>query len=174
MTAPLVRLYIAASLDGYIATSDGGVDWLEPYHGVDVGYDAFIAAIGTIIMGRATYDQVFTFSEWPYAGKSCLVLSSRPLGAVPDGVERVSGDVAAIVEQARRRNDGDIWLVGGARTARAFLDLGLIDRIELYVIPVLLGDGLRLFEPSCHGARMALERAEALPRGMVRLVYSLR
>jgi dihydrofolate reductase len=175
VTAPLLRLYIAASLDGFIATSDGGVSWLEPYHSPALGYDEFLKSIGTVVMGRTTYDQALTFpGPWPYAEKRTIVLTSRPIEKPPPGVERWSGGVGALADHLRTRSNMDVWVCGGARTARAFIDLDQVDRIELYVIPVLLGEGLPLFERSHHASSLRLERTRSFGNGVVELVYEFK
>ena len=73
------RVYIATSLDGYVATPDGGVEWLEPFQDEDYGYNSFIQKIGTVIMGRTTFQQVLGFGQWPYKDLRVMVLSSHPL-----------------------------------------------------------------------------------------------
>jgi dihydrofolate reductase len=170
-----LRLYIAASLDGFIATPDGGVSWLDPYHSPDLGYEHFMKSIGTVVMGRATYEQALGFpGPWPNAGKRTIVLTSRPIESAPRDVERWPGDVASLADHLRTKSTRDVWICGGARTARAFLDLDQVDRIELYVIPVLLGEGLPLFERSPHQSSLRLARTRSFKNGVVELVYGFR
>ena len=146
--SPTIIVYIAASLDGFIATLDGGVDWLNPYQAGDYGYDAFIASIHTLVMGRATYDQMRGFGDWPHGAKRVVVVTSRPLGEdAPTGVEAWPGDMD-ILGPELRTSPGDVWIVGGAQVVRALLDRGLVDRLDVFVIPELLGDGISLFERS--------------------------
>ncbi len=83
MASPQIQIYIATSLDSFIATADGGVDWLEPFQAEDLGYSAFVATIGTIVMGRTTYEQIRGFGSWPYAGKRTVILSSLPIRFTP-------------------------------------------------------------------------------------------
>ncbi len=170
--SPRFRLYIAVSVDGFIATPHGGVAWLEPFPAEDVGYQQFFASIGTLVMGRATYDRALGFGTWPYEGKRTIVLTSRPIEAPPPGVEAWRGDITALTADLRAAGGGDVWLVGGGRAARPFLDRDLVDRLELYVIPVLLGDGIPLFERSRHQARLQLEEATPYPNGIVALTYA--
>ncbi len=138
-----VTLYIAVSLDGFIADRDGGVHWLAPFDSAEYGYDAFVAGMDCLIMGRKTYNQVLGFGPWPYAGKRVVVMSRHRLpDGAPDGVESWHGDdVAALLD----RLPGQIWLVGGAQAIGAFLRAGRVDRLRLFVIPRLLGGGIRLF-----------------------------
>jgi dihydrofolate reductase len=175
VSSPLLRLYIAASLDGFIATPDGGVGWLDDYNSPELGYDEFMKSIGTVVMGRATYEQAIGFGgPWPYAGKRTIVLTSRPIPSPPAGVERWPGDVASLADHLRSKSKKDVWICGGARTARAFLDLDQVDRIELYVIPVLLGDGLPLFERSVHQSSLRLDRTRSFENGVVEIVYDFK
>lgn len=172
MPPPLFRVYIAVSLDGYIATPDGGVAWLEPFQAEDFGYRDFFATIDAIVMGRKTYEQVRGFGDWPYVGKQTLVLSSRPLADLPANTRVACGGVRDLTRDLKTAG-GDVWIHGGAQTIRACLDHDLIDRLELYVIPVLLGDGLPLFPRSDRQARLTLKESHAFPGGVVKLVYGL-
>ena len=174
MTRPRVRLYVAASLDGFIADASGGVGWLRPYETQDVGFDAFLAEIGVIVSGRRTYDQTQGFETWPYPGKRMVVLTHRPLESnPPPGVEAFSGDIGALMDTLKRQSQGDIWLLGGAMVAHDFLERGLVDRIELYIVPVLLGEGIRLFAPIDRMRTLAFSEARSFPNGIVGLFYDL-
>jgi dihydrofolate reductase len=164
------RLYVAVSVDGYIATPDGGVAWLESFTS-DYGYDAFFASIGQLVMGRATYDQVRELGAWPYEGKPTYVLSSRAITDAPPGVERWPWGVPKLCEQLRAKESGDVWIVGGGKTVRGFLEAGTLDEVELYVMPRLLGDGIRLFEAAESFFTLNMVDTHAYPDGVVRLRY---
>ncbi len=172
MATPQLRIYIAMSLDGFIATADGGVDWLETFRPADYGYGAFIAEIGAIVMGRTTYEQIRTFGEWPYPGKATIVVSSQQIESLPDSTRVSTFDAEGLAGELRGV-DGDVWILGGSRTIRGFLDAGAINRIELFVMPVLLGDGLPLFERSVLHAPLQLNDMRKYSNGVVRLTYSL-
>jgi len=169
---PEIRVYIAQSLDGFITTADGGVDWLEAFNDVDYGYDDFLAEIGTIVMGRATYDQVRGFGAWPYPDHPTWVVTSRRLADAPDGVAAWHEDLGDLVTRLR---DGahDVWLLGGAETIAGFLDLGAVDRLELFVMPVVLGDGIRLFGPSTAAPDLVCATARRYDNGVARLDYEV-
>ncbi len=165
------RLYMALSLDGMIADADGGVDWLNRWDGVDFGTKRFTAEIDTLIMGRTTYDQVRGFGAWPYAGKRVAVLTSRPLGPAPKGVEGTS-DLPGLV--AELREDGArVWIVGGAATAAACIAVGAVDTVELFLMPVLLGQGVPLFAEDGPDVPLALRETRAWPNGVVGLTYDV-
>lgn len=170
-----IKGYMAMSADGFIADREGGVSWLEPFQKVDAGYDSFIAGIGTVVFGRATYDQSVGFpGEWAFAGKRSIVVTSRPLIDPPDGVEAWSAGVPALIDALRSDpgDAGDAWVIGGAALQTAFIAAGAFDSLDLFVVPVLLGDGVRAFAPSKPGPAIGLQSAAALGSGMVRLSYA--
>jgi len=141
-------VFVGASLDGFIARADGGLDWL-PDDAEDHGYDAFIATVDALVMGRNTYDKVLTFGTWPYNEKPVFVLSSRPLSPAPPGavVERMAGEPADIVSGLSGRGLGHLYVDGGI-TIQRFLRAGLIQRLVITWIPVLIGTGIPLFGPT--------------------------
>lgn len=167
-----VRLYVAATVDGYIARTDGRVDFLDAYNPDEFGFQSFMAQIGIIIMGRATYDQVVSFPTWTYAGKRVVVLTHKALEPSRPGVERYSGDLRSLIANLRCDTTQDIWVCGGATVVRDMLNANLIDQLELFLIPLLLGDGKPLFPPAAHQTRLRLDRIERFsPSGVVQLVY---
>lgn len=139
-------VFIGTSVDGFIARVNGDLDWLPHGGGEDHGYDAFIATVDALVIGRKTFEKVLTFDAWPYAEKPVFVLSTRPLVPAPLGakVERMSGDPAAIVSQLAARGIGHIYVDGGI-TIQRFLQAGLIQRLTITRIPVLIGTGIPLF-----------------------------
>jgi len=167
------RVYIAASLDGYVATADGGVGWLEAFQDGDYGYESFAQQIDTLVVGRATYNQVLGFGEWPYAGKRVYVLTSSPLESSPppltsawlEGVEPL---IARLHDEQR---DADTWVMGGPETIQAFLERGAIDAYEVFLMPVLLGTGIPLFPRSDSATQLRLLEHRVYADGVGRLVY---
>ena len=138
-------VFIATSLDGFIARANGELDWL-PADAEEHGYEAFIATVDALVIGRKTYETVLGFDTWPYGGKPVYVLSTHALAPAPQGaaVERLSGDPAEIVAQLAARGVGHAYVDGGI-TIQGFLEAGLIQRLILTRIPVLLGAGIPLF-----------------------------
>ncbi len=184
----LVRYYAAQTLDGYIAEADDNLDWLLGYEGhyekadSDAqmgGYDAFYEEIGALVSGSVTYEWVLDhIDEWPYAGKPCWVLSSRELPK-PEGegvdVTIVSGEIPELIEKMlASARDRDLWILGGGNIASQFADHGLIDRVEVTVVPVVLGEGKPLFDRRLPGGPMQLVSARAFSSGMVGLTYEVR
>jgi dihydrofolate reductase len=142
---PRTVYYAAASLDGRIADRDGGTSWLRPFFAPELGFHQFFESVGAVVLGRATYDQATSSGHWPYAGKKGLVVTSRSLKNAPEGVgaARVE-ELKEAVGALRRELARDVWIVGGAKTAGACLAAGLVDELEIYVVPRLLGAGLPL------------------------------
>lgn len=184
----VVRYYAAQTLDGYIAGSDDSIDWLTGYEGSfegadsdagQAGYDEFYEEIGALVMGSATYEWILENARgWPYAGKPTWVLSSREL-AQPEGedvgVRIVDAEVTELIDDLREAaGDRDIWIVGGGPVASQFADYGLLDRVEVTVVPVALGEGKSLFDRPLPGGSMQLLRARTFSSGMVGLSYEVR
>jgi dihydrofolate reductase len=141
-----VSVFIAASLDGFIARTNDDLDWLPAGGGEPHGYGEFIATVDALVIGRRTFEKVLTFDSWPYGNKPVVVLSTRALSAAPSGavVERMSGAPAQIVSQLAARGVGHIYVDGGI-TIQRFLRAGLIQRLIITRVPVLLGEGIPLF-----------------------------
>jgi dihydrofolate reductase len=184
----LVRYYAAQTLDGYIAESDDSIDWLTGYEGSfegadsdasQAGYEEFYEGIGALAMGSTTYEWVLAHGRgWPYGGKPTWVLSSREL-EVPDGedvdVRIVDGEVPELIDEMRdAAGDRDIWIVGGGPVASQFADHGLLDRVEVTVVPVVLAEGKPLFERRPPGGPMQLISACTFSSGMIGLVYEIK
>ena len=168
----MFHAYIAMSLDGYVATPNGDVQWLEPFNSYDYGYEKFIASIDTIVIGRVTYEQSLAFGEWPYKGNRVIVQSSRPLDNLPLDTELWEGTTAELVTYLRERPQGKaVWLIGGPRSIESFAELGAVDVYDVFVMPVLLGDGIPLFQVSTRQTRLKLVSSETYDNGVVRLVY---
>lgn len=147
MALPKVVLYIAMSLDGYIASEDGSVEWLHDVEGdgYDNGYEAFYNQIGAVVMGRKTYDVVVSFKgDFPYADKPCYVVT-RSSKHEDQHAAFWNGPVEELIHGLKKESDGNIWLVGGGQLVKEFLHHKLINRIELAIIPKILGNGIPLF-----------------------------
>ena len=148
-------LYIACSLDGYIAEADGGIGFLEenPTPMTALGYDAFYASVSTLIMGGTTYRQIaneLSPEKWLYAGKTTYVYTNFPIEE-SDDIKKASLPPCQLLEYIRKIRKiqktaaDDIWLVGGGEIIRLFMAENLIDEYRIYVMPKLLGNGIPLF-----------------------------
>jgi dihydrofolate reductase len=184
----LVRYYAAATLDGYIAESDDTLDWLLKYEGSfegadsdekQAGYEAFYEGIGALVSGSTTYEFVLEHGgEWPYAGKPCWILSSRQLPK-PEGegvdVRILSAEIPDLIEgMLESAGEQDLWIVGGGNVASQFADHGLLARVEVTVVPVVLGEGKPLFDRRLPGGPMQLLQARTHSSGMVGLTYEVK
>jgi dihydrofolate reductase len=138
-------VFIATSLDGYIARPDGSIDWLTERgeRAGDTGYDEFMASIDTVVVGRNTYERVLTFDSWPYDGKQVEVLSTT---LAQDADERVivHRTLDGLVETLNDRGARRVYADGGA-VIQTFLRAGLLNELTITTAPVLLGAGIRLF-----------------------------
>ncbi|MCV6824034.1 MULTISPECIES: dihydrofolate reductase family protein [Halocynthiibacter] len=169
----MIRGYIAQSADGFVADKDGGVGFLDAYQGVDYGYEPFMAEIDTVVMGRATYDQIVGFDVgWPYAGKRGVVVTSSPLETVLGDVRAWSRPLSELADDLAQ-NTGDTWIVGGPKLQAAFIELGALERLDLFVMPVLLGAGVPLFASDKGAVPMELAQSKSFDNGVIQLEYRL-
>lgn len=176
---PLFRASLAVSLDGYIATPDGGADWLHSYFTPEIDFGALEASFGATVVGRKTYDLFAGFGGGGKSDKPTIVLTHRPIPKLPRGVEAYDGDLKALADRLRRQLEApgphqgkDIWLMGGGSSIRAFHALDLVDRWEISVIPMVLGDGIPLFPRHEGGpSRLRLTKTQPYSNGIVALWY---
>ena len=169
-------VYIAASLDGFIARADGDVDWLgePPEDGEDYGYQEFIDTVDFLVMGRNTYEKVLSFGQWPYT-KPVIVLTSRALdipGDLAGKVETMSGSPAEIVGKLSQRGAKHLYIDGG-KTIQSFIDAGFIQRICITRIPILLGNGIPLFGPLQQDIKLRHVQTQAFADGKVQCDYEV-
>lgn len=172
---------MVSSLDGFIARKDNSVSWLEDdgslYEaGVSVSAEeiaAFVSAIDCYVMGSRTYEHALQLG-WVYGDTPTVVVTGRELPRIRKSVEFYSGDPNKLINEKLAPRYRNIWLVGGAMLSQSFLELGLVDEIRLTIAPVLLGDGLRLFNASPSETRWNLKNLTAYKNGYVELVYASR
>jgi dihydrofolate reductase len=166
-------VFIATSLDGYIARLDGGLDWLPENGGEPHGYDEFIASVDAIVIGRMTYEIVLGFEAWPYGEKAVIVLSNSLTEIKAPPMARCSlmrGDPAALVVALEKKGFKHLYIDGGV-TIQGFLNAGLIQTLTITRIPVVLGSGIPLFGPADHDIRMTHVATRTYPSGMVQTEY---
>lgn len=175
-----IRTKIGMSLDGFMASADGWpaqakLDTFIP--GESHGLDEFLEQCQAVIIGRNTFDFGYQFwadqSNWAWEGMQVYVLTSSPLpDALPEGVTGSADSAAGLLEQLRAADlQGDVHLVGGKRTIQAFQDIGAIDQLGILVLPILLGDGARLFDQGAPQTSMHLQQHRGYPDGTVELIY---
>jgi dihydrofolate reductase len=151
-----IILFIATSQDGFIATRDGSIEWLTTYplsEEEDGGFQAFYAQIDTILMGRKTFEHVLSLSngEYPHQDRQTLLFTSNPHYEldpfrVGSRLSVVNGDVVEIGRRLKKEEGTAIWLCGGASIINTYMQAGLIDKLIVTVVPVVLGEGIPLWD----------------------------
>lgn len=159
--------HITTSLDGYIASPDGSVDWL--FTAGDSGYDRFFAGVRTLVMGRVTYGQTLGFGDWPWPGKRIIVLTKGTGRPTPNG--EVFLDDLGQIDLDGYLADGDMWLVGGGQVNGMFLEWGWIDVIDLFLHPFAIGAGIPRFPAGIPQVSFVAQEVQTYEDGMVRITY---
>jgi dihydrofolate reductase len=173
-------VYIATSLDGFIAKPDGDIEWLHnaEYGPMDDGglsYEQFISGIDAIVMGRNTFDKVLEFDPWPYEGTTVVVLTNRPFdipGELQEKVITASGEPEHVIQELARKGFRNLYIDGGL-TIQRFLAAGLIDEITITQIPIILGDGIPLFGKLDKEIPLKLIDSTTYKNGFVQFRYTV-
>lgn len=175
MQSEIIYMF-AMSLDGYIAREDGSVDWLDAFPAdSDYDFDTFLASLTGIIMGRGAYDIARRGDQWHYARWPCIVATRRPVEGLPPNAEALAGSPADLVANLRSRGAaGRIWLFGGGDLVRQFLDAGMLDTVEIGIIPVVIGAGIPAFGGAQPDRWFNLDFAKPLANGAVHVRYTAR
>jgi dihydrofolate reductase len=168
-----VTLYIAASLDGYIARSDGRIDWLSilDTEGEDYGYAAFYESIDAIVLGSNTYQVGLGFDKWPYLGKKSFVFTQRHLQSDLEDIIFVSDTVKHVLADMEAQRFKNIWLVGGGALINSFIQHSLIDEYIISTIPIILGSGIHLFPQSSPEQKLDLINSKQYSSGLLQTHY---
>ncbi len=167
-------VFIATSIDGFIARKDGALDWL-PDDGEPHGYAEFMATVDAIVLGRNTFDTVMTFDGWPFGKTPIVVLTTRPseVAAPDDAVcDAMAGTPEEIVGRLAERGLKHLYIDGGV-TIQRFLEAGLIQRLIITRVPVLLGSGIPLFGPLSRDVRLEHVATRWYPSGLVQTEYRI-
>ncbi len=176
-TMKKIIVYAATSLDGMIAKADGSVDWLEELPNpdqLDYGYFDFYDGIDTTIMGNKTYQQVLGFDvPFPYNGKANYVLTRNEALTKDENVEFISKDPIETLHNLKESEGKDIWLIGGGAINTLLLNNGLIDQVIVHVMPVILGDGIPLFNKEAKVSTLKLIESKSYPTGVIEMRYDL-
>lgn len=172
-----IRTHLGVSIDGFVAGIDGRPALLSMpafVPGVSHGYPEFIAGCDAVVMGRTTFDPALGAPEWPWSGLQVYVLTSRPLRSDLPAEVIAAPSASELHSLMRQRgSDGDVHLVGGPKTIAAFHEVGALDRLEVVVLPILLGEGVPLSRPGAAFTRLGFQSQRQFPDGSVELVYSL-
>jgi dihydrofolate reductase len=180
-----VTIHMVASLDGFIARKDGGVDWLETsdhFEGGDTMSHEFVVefleTIDCYVMGSRTYETALDFEAkglgWSYGDKPTFVLTRRELRKTRDTVEFHAGDLDRLVNERLKPRFRSIWFVGGGALSGECLRRGLADEVRYSIMPVLIGDGIAFFDRLDKDVALHLVEAKAYKSGMVALRYDVR
>ena len=162
-----IILYIAISLDGFIAKEDGSVDWLSSFD-EDYGYEEFLYSIDTIIMGSKTYQQVLTFGEWPYQGIKTFVLTHQKLKD-DENVEFLSGSITKAITLIKNQSTKNIWLVGGGNLITEFVKQQLIDEYQIFIMPLFLGNGIPILQETVKLDPLKFTKSKSYESGVIEL-----
>ncbi|HEY9861110.1 MAG TPA: dihydrofolate reductase family protein [Candidatus Obscuribacterales bacterium] len=167
-----IQLFIATSLDGYIARTSGEVDWL--FTDQDYGYTEFFKQVDTLLMGRKTYEQVLSFGEYPYLEKQGYVFSKTQPQQRDENVEFVSCDWVNFLNRLCQVDGKNIWLVGGSEIIRFCLQHGFVDELILSIHPMILGNGIPLIahDPSIE-TMLKLKDTQTYETGLLQVSYTL-
>lgn len=166
-------LYIAMSLDGYIAGENDDISWLSivEQEGEDYGYFEFIKTVDTVIMGRKTYDKVLSFGiDFPHSDKKCYILSKSKTGK-DENVEYWNGNVKDLMTEIRQQDGLNIYCDGGSEIVFELMKHHLIDEYVISIIPTLVGKGVTLFKSGRPTEHLTLKKVLSFPKGLVQLWY---
>ena len=169
-----VILYIATSLDGYIARENGDIDWLfTDSEDHDYGYSELYNSIDTTLIGNSTYEQILTFGEFPYPGKTNYVFTSNKKAKPHPSVKMIHLDIGKFVRKLKSENGKNIWLVGGGQINTVLLNANLIDELIISVHPIMLGNGIPLFEKHNGQSDLTLIKSCPYPNGLIQMTYKI-
>jgi dihydrofolate reductase len=170
-------VFIATTLDGFIARKNGGLDWLPGSDGTtgseDYGFNDFFQSIDTLVMGRNTYELALTFKEWPYRGKKVIVLSKgfpKTRKSLVYGAEGTSSLPGELVRQLAATGSKQVYVDGG-KTVQSFLQAGLIHEMTITRVPILIGAGIPLFGYMDHDIRFEHITTQSFENSMVQSKY---
>ena len=172
-----IKLYIAISLDGKIAGTDGSVDWLENIPNpekTDYGYADFFNSVDATIQGYNTYKQVISWGiDFPYKGKKNYVLTKKTNVENTEFVEFITENHAEFIKALKEEAGDDIWLIGGSQANTLILNAGLLDEIFVFVMPVILSGGIGLFDAFPNETQLKLLETKSYSSGVVEMKYSV-
>ena len=171
-----LKLYIAMSLDGFIATKDNDISWLDNlnHDGQDYGYIEFTKGISSYIIGRTTYDVVLKLTEgkFPQAEQYDCYVITRQDRKPEGGVTFYNGDIKQLIERLKQDGTGHIYCDGGGEIVKLLMQDNLIDEYIISIVPIVLGDGKRLFKGGVPRFGLEFISSESYSSGMVQVRYS--
>ncbi|TAL60815.1 MAG: dihydrofolate reductase [Legionella sp.] len=180
MLRPKISVFIATSLDGYIAKEDGSIDWLNSFNetvpsGEDCGYKHFISTVDTLIMGRKSFEKVCEFDTWPY-NLPVIVLSKQPNYLIPESLKTkatvTSENPKELIQRLTTEKIKHIYLDGG-KTIQSFIKENLVDELTITLIPILLGGGCSLFGSLDNPVHLEQIECHSYDFGCVQIKYKV-
>lgn len=169
-----IFIYIACSLDGYIAGEGDDLSFLSSVEkeGEDYGYSEFLTQIDTMIVGRRTYDKVQSMGfPYPPEGKKMIVVSNRELDNPSEAVTTYSGDLSILIQQLKSETGLNVFADGGAQIVKELLNANLVDDLIVSIIPKFVGKGIRLFNEIENGNKWKPINCKSYDTGLVQLHY---
>ncbi len=176
---PQVIYHVATSLDGFIADKDGKVDWLNNFNAFDDqevmdDFQELMSSFEAILLGGGTYDFALDHGQWMSPGTPSWVFTSRNLPILDSCIQLTSKTPATVIDEIRSKNLHRIWLMGGGKLASTFLKSGLIDEINLAIVPIFLGQGIPLISPPTAEPNLQLIESKSYASGFVSVRYQVR
>ncbi len=174
-----VSAFIATSLDGFIARTDGGIDWLNeiepPHPSEDYGYAAFSSNVDVMVIGRHSLEVVMSFPQWPYENKKVIVLS-RSLKSKPENInnkiEWYSGSLNTLIERLQHEGCQHLYVDGG-KTIQSFINEDLLTDLTITTLPILLGEGIPLFSKTGRDIPLKHIKTQSYSNGLVQSTYAI-
>ncbi|MFQ9317661.1 dihydrofolate reductase family protein [Dysgonomonas mossii] len=170
-----IKLYIAASIDGYIADIEGGLDWLSEYpitSELNYGYDKFFDSVDTVILGGRTYRDILNMDViYPYKDKISYVITRNKMNNPKENIHFISENITETVSELKKQEGKAIWLVGGSEVIAILLDNDLIDEMIITTIPVILGSGIPLFPNTSKESAWQLHNTHSYSNNILQVEY---
>lgn len=164
-----VTLFVAMSLDGFIAGPNDEIDWL--FTDQDYGFTPFFDSVDTIIMGRRSYEQSCSFDEWPYPGKRTIVCTHCASERGDHRVQFSADNLPTLIARARADGSRGIWLLGGGQLVKTALACAAIDALQIAIHPIILGAGIPLFPAGTHRTRLQFRHSVGYESGLLVVRY---
>ena len=175
VTMRKIKLYIAASIDGYIADIDGGLDWLSAYPitpELNYGYNEFFNSVDSVIMGGRTYrDILYMDVIYPYKDKISYIITRNKKNNPKEGIHLISENIIEAITDLRNKEGKDIWLVGGGEIISMLLDNDLIDEMIITILPIILGSGIPLFPNTAKESTWKLHNTHKYNNNVLQVEY---
>ncbi len=166
-----VILYIATSIDNYIAKKNGDVNWL--FTDGDYGYTDFFESIDITLMGNKTYRQILTFGEFPYKEKENYVFTRQKNTSDTIFAKMISGNIVMFTEDLKIQSGKSIWLIGGSEIIELFMNNNLVDELIILIHPIILGEGIPLISKRVRLTELKFERSTQFESGLIQIYYSV-